>query len=342
MTTSAPGSGRLADRADFRDLLGIVAAEVGLLPAWIEKDYWLVRVLEAVARSPGLSGLFVFKGGTSLSKAWKLIDRFSEDVDLLLTGEHYGPMPAKKGAREKTFKAVRQAIEKATPLRLSLEGLSEEEKRFYYLRADTHGQLRYPIRGGSLEATAGSQEWVLVEAGFRGGSNPWSMVPIRSYVGEYISGKQHLASLAAEYVADVSPVDVPVLAAERTFIEKLLAVHTAAVGSVSSLQARHYYDLSKLLYHSDVIRCLNQPQEFREILSEAVGVSNAHWGTRLDPGTLDLSASPALTLGREVLDALTRRWPSEETLYPRGQPPLRDVLREIAQLREQLQRIAAG
>lgn len=336
MTSPAPGSARLVDHPDFLQLVTIVAGEIGLLPVWVEKDYWLVRVLDAVGRAPALAGRFVFKGGTSLSKAWGLIDRFSEDVDLLLTGENYGPMPASKGARERIFKAVRAAIEEATPLRLPLEGLSEEAKKQYYLRSDTHGYVRYPLRARSLGTGAGSDEWLLVEAGFRGGSHPWAAVPISSYVGKYIAGRLDLVGMAAQHAVDVTPIEVPVLAAERTFVEKLLAVHTAAIGDLANLQGRHFYDLSRLYRHPAVARCFDDPGEFRSILGEAIVVSNTHWGARLDAETVDLGGSPALALDLEVRNVLARRWRDEETLYPHGQPSLDEVLEDIAKLRKRL------
>jgi predicted nucleotidyltransferase component of viral defense system len=328
---------RLVDHPDFGQLVRTVSDSVGLLPTWVEKDYWLVRVLEALVQAPELAARFVFKGGTSLSKAWKLIDRFSEDIDLLLTGQNYGPMPALRNERERLFKAVRKAIESATPLRLPLTGLSEAEKRLYYLRSDTHGRLRYPLRKAELSPGATSEEWLLVEAGFRGGSRPWTSVSIRSYMGEYVSSRPELATVARQYAADVEPINVPVLSAERTFVEKLLAVHTAATGDWTRLQVRHYYDLAQLYRnHPDVRRCLENPIAFQTLLAEAVEVSNTHWGANLNIATLDLGRSPALDPPPELRRMVAERWRGEEVLYPKGQPPLAEVLDVLAELRGKL------
>jgi len=57
-----------------------IAMDINLPPAAIEKDWWVVRTLELVFAS-SIAPHTVFKGGTSLSKAWNLIDRFSEDID---------------------------------------------------------------------------------------------------------------------------------------------------------------------------------------------------------------------------------------------------------------------
>lgn len=64
---------------DFKDLLNIVADEKGILPGLVEKDYWIKHVLYSMTQL-GLE--FELKGGTSLSKAYKIIHRFSEDIDI--------------------------------------------------------------------------------------------------------------------------------------------------------------------------------------------------------------------------------------------------------------------
>jgi hypothetical protein len=72
-----------------RNIFGETAAEIGLPAAAVEKDWWVVRTLEQVFGS-SIAPHTVFKGGTSLSKAWGLIDRFSEDIDLALDRRFLG------------------------------------------------------------------------------------------------------------------------------------------------------------------------------------------------------------------------------------------------------------
>lgn len=60
------------------------AARLGMAPAIVEKDFWVYWVLRKIFSSDLLKHHFVFKGGTSLSKVYRLIERFSEDVDLIL------------------------------------------------------------------------------------------------------------------------------------------------------------------------------------------------------------------------------------------------------------------
>src|SRR4030066_227244 len=60
------------------------AARLGTTPAVVEKDFWVTWVLDRLFRNPELARLLMFKGGTSLSKVYRLIERFSEDIDLIL------------------------------------------------------------------------------------------------------------------------------------------------------------------------------------------------------------------------------------------------------------------
>ncbi len=61
-----------------------VEETMGLQAVSVEKDFWVCWTLRELFAMPGISGHLTFKGGTSLSKAWKLIQRFSEDIDLIV------------------------------------------------------------------------------------------------------------------------------------------------------------------------------------------------------------------------------------------------------------------
>lgn len=74
---------RLAE-AQRRELFAEAAARLGTTPAVVEKDFWVTWVLDRLFSDPALARVLMFKGGTSLSKAYGLIERFSEDIDLVL------------------------------------------------------------------------------------------------------------------------------------------------------------------------------------------------------------------------------------------------------------------
>ena len=77
---------RFRDSTEFGPTLDAAAERLGISPTAVEKDYWVSEVLRVLAAEFG--GDFVFKGGTSLSKGYRIVERFSEDVDVLvLPGE---------------------------------------------------------------------------------------------------------------------------------------------------------------------------------------------------------------------------------------------------------------
>lgn len=76
--------------AQRRELFQETAAQLGMSPAVVEKDFWVCWVLKQLFSEPDLSSRMVFKGGTTLSKVFGLIDRFSEDIDLILDWQLLG------------------------------------------------------------------------------------------------------------------------------------------------------------------------------------------------------------------------------------------------------------
>ena len=76
-------------KSDKNKIFSEIQKQISLPPAAIEKDWWVVQTLKIVFQMKAAPYL-IFKGGTSLSKAWGIIDRFSEDIDLGLSREFLG------------------------------------------------------------------------------------------------------------------------------------------------------------------------------------------------------------------------------------------------------------
>ena len=155
----------LAQHPDFRILLQNAGESLKIRPTLVLKDYWVTAVLRVLAASD-FRGKFLFKGGTSLSKGWKLIDRFSEDVDLLLTGKDFSGPPDRKSEREKQMKAIRDYVSAKLPLEIP-----DQKDRFFYYRDDWHMEARY-VWDQPQAKHPPVDETVLLEVGFRGGANP--------------------------------------------------------------------------------------------------------------------------------------------------------------------------
>lgn len=77
------------DNQEKAAIFNAIAEEWGMTPFAVEKDWWVSRTLNIIFQME-IAKHLVFKGGTSLSKAWKLINRFSEDIDLAIDQEYFG------------------------------------------------------------------------------------------------------------------------------------------------------------------------------------------------------------------------------------------------------------
>lgn len=245
---------KLRDHPEDLAALTIRTAEaVGIDEAFVEKDFWVVEVLRAaavprqIAAKDGVTHdvLPIFKGGTSLSRVFRLIERFSEDVDLLVPFPDAG---LSINARDKVLKQIRDDVS----AHLARDGEPV---------ASTTGVKRnirypYPTRFGSAAVTEG----VLLEMGSRGGTYPTEPHQLRSMLANFAIEQ---LSESPEAWEEFAPVTVEVLSPERTLLEKLALLHDAVSrypedGSRAKLLTggRHLYDVHQLLDSEPVVRAL--------------------------------------------------------------------------------------
>lgn len=238
--TRASGS-LLRSRRDLADLVMVAADTLDLPEEFVLKDFWAMEVLRAATTSANEQGArAVFKGGTSLSRAWGVINRFSEDIDLLLEF----PPDTSKGAKERALKRITQAVEDhlgvtaIVDTRTSKKGV-KRNSRFVY-------------EGATKGVTS---EGVFLEMGVRGGPNPTHQKQVSSTVTEYIQA--HQPGAQAEW-QELSGFETWVLAPHRTLLEKLSLLHHLgstypdSAGALA-LAGRHYYDVHCCLNHTDVL-----------------------------------------------------------------------------------------
>ncbi|MEX2560399.1 MAG: nucleotidyl transferase AbiEii/AbiGii toxin family protein [Pirellulales bacterium] len=258
---------RLHEHPDFEQ--AIIRAEEHfagqrLRPAILEKDYYVTEALRIIAETSG--DKVIFKGGTSLSKGWSLIQRFSEDIDLFLDPLAFQP-PLGKKAIDRELKKVRDAVGQHPALTF----LADESRTIGgFGRSDRFG---YAQRFGGPGEIANR---VLLESGTASGREPTAVVQLRSYIGEFL--EETGASLGAE---DEGPFPFRLLHFRRTFVEKMFAIH----GKVELLKrdgeplggyARHYYDLFQLAEQPEVLAML-QSDEYAVIRGDYDQISRAHF-----------------------------------------------------------------
>ena len=242
---------KLFEHADFEQAI-IRAAEHfrprGLRESIIEKDYFVTEALRIIEQEAGSK--VIFKGGTSLSKGWNLIQRFSEDIDIFFDPTAFEP-PLGKKAIDLELKKLRQAIEGHPALKFvekesqTIGGFGRNDRFEYVQRFAGTGDIR---------------NRVFVEAGTASGREPTDRIRLQSYVGQFL--QETGVSLGAE---DEGPFEMRLLHFRRTFVEKMFAIHAKVeafkqAGKEIGGYARHYYDLFCLAERSEVLAMLRSDE----------------------------------------------------------------------------------
>ena len=176
------------------------------------------------------------------------------------------------------------------------------------------------------------EEIVFLEAGFRGGANPFTKVAINSMVGDFIlSQKLEGQESLQEYQEDFTPFPLELLSPERTFLEKLLHIHTCLRGDLSKLKTRHIYDVVQIFRHRSEVRDFAVGEGFQPLLQEAIKVSNERYGAGLDPADVKLHES--LVISEEQAQKLSAAYAQDAVYYYRGQPPFEDLQQGLEEIR---------
>ena len=233
-----------------RQAFVLTAQKKGLPEPIIEKDWWVSQVLNIVFDLE-IADQLVFKGGTSLSKGWNLIERFSEDIDLAVNPAYFGvtDLPTKKQIktlRKRSSLFVAQELARLLQQALEASGLSEECRM--EVQPDGEGDKTYPeprvisLHYRSLyEESSMSyvQPVVKLEVGARSLIEPMEKIACRSMVSEVLP------------VEDYKNVSINVAAPQKTFLEKVFLLHELFSIERDSLTAnrrsRHLYDLERMM-----------------------------------------------------------------------------------------------
>ncbi len=220
------------DKERFYEAITATSTMFGIEPALVEKDYFVTLFLrKAVERIPGL----VFKGGTSLSKCYNLIDRFSEDIDLTLDDEHF--------TQSKKRNSIKALIAVCDELGLELINKKTIEKH-------THGNFNcYDIRYPIIFPSEDVKTELKVEMTYIQKCYPHEQGKAISYIGEFFA-KNGNGRVIAEYELDAFTVQVQSL--ERTLVDKVFAICDYYLSKNTVRNSRHIYDILKLLTKVDV------------------------------------------------------------------------------------------
>lgn len=237
---------------DFKDLITFTSYQLKLPIHFVEKDYWIVFILRQLVQSE-YADKFIFKGGTALAKAYKIIERFSEDVDLAVALEGATGNQQKK-IIDTTSKAMTKGLEEVYRKDITSKG-----SRF---RRTAHD---YPKFFSKIENDQ-TKDDIIIEINSFIQPKDFTKLPIKTYIADFLLRTQK-EDVIEEY--GLESFEIQVLSLKRTFTEKLLSLVRASYMDkpVFELQerVRHFYDLHMLMQNETVKSFFNS-DEFKVYL----------------------------------------------------------------------------
>jgi len=314
------------DKAEKAAIFNAIATEKGMTPFAVEKDWWVCRTLDIIFKMDTAKHL-VFKGGTSLSKAWKLIRRFSEDIDLAIDKEFFegyrGDISKTKIAKLRKeagayttgtfFEEVQGAFREK-----GFDGLN-----FIVIKTEESDQDPRIIEIYYPNIISQPTEYVLprvqIEISCRSLREPFSIRKFGSLVDEVYAGKNFTEPL----------FEVPTVNPERTFLEKLFLLHEEFHRTKEKMRvdrlSRHLYDVYNLTKAGVAERAINDKGLYETIVahrykfSRVGGVDyNLHNPKLLNP------VPPA-----DIIDAWKADYAKmkEDMIYDENKPSFDDLIK---------------
>jgi predicted nucleotidyltransferase component of viral defense system len=240
---------------EFTELIQLTSVHFGISPDFVEKDYWITSVLKKLALSAN-TGSIVFKGGTSLSKGYRLINRFSEDIDIAMINENLtgNALKTKIGSVEKE---ITTDLTEIVEPQITSKGSMFRKSVF-----------QYPVIT-SRRLNSGTPRRIIIEINSFANPYPYAKQTITSFIAEFLNAINR-KEVIEEY--GLQPFSINMLDKSRTMLEKLISLIRFSfdenpVKAVAS-KIRHFYDLyflandeqCKAYLHSD-----NFKKDFAEL-----------------------------------------------------------------------------
>lgn len=228
-----------------QELFRETARKMGVHEAIAEKDFWVCVILEILFSSRTWGRKVIFKGGTSLSKAYHLIDRFSEDIDLILDWRELGFSKDDPWIPETNNKKDR-FVKETNPITASylagtfVPSFQNElnERLGPIIQAEFYKDIVKITYPGTFTNPA-ILPWIILEIGPLASWTPHATHTITPYAAEFFP--QYFVKLSGE---------VTVVTSERTFWEKATILHQEyhrpSDKAIPKRYSRHYYDLYKM------------------------------------------------------------------------------------------------
>ena len=310
-----------------------ISEKTGMADFAVEKDWWVVQTLSIIFEME-VGQHLVFKGGTSLSKAWKLIERFSEDIDLAIDRNFLG-------FEGELSKNQRTELRKATSRYVAETFFGEQQKKFQekgllgvaFELVETSDsdqdpriiEIYYP---NVIESPGYIQPRIVVEIGCRSLREPFSVQTFASLVDE-----EYTESDFAQ-----APIKVPTVNPERTFLEKIFLLHEEFHKPIEKIRvdrlSRHLYDVFHLAKTDFAITALKDKELYKTI------VNHRHKFTRV--GGVNYNGHQPQTINPIPIPEVIEAWRAdykimlEQMIYEENPPTFDDIIKELTNLKDKI------
>lgn len=254
---------------EFHELISIVAKKKHISESAVERDYYIVMMLKALADSP-YAEQCVFKGGTSLSKCCPgSIDRFSEDIDLTFLG-----MDLSDKICDKTIKKIEMIMASGAQTEKIPEERSNRSKSMYVWYNDPENRVKLEI-GSTVRP------------------DPYQKMPVKTYIQEFLESGGFTDDIER---FELETVEINTLNIERTFIDKIMSVKRHAICGTLGRKVRHIYDVTQLYQLPEIQTFLADEDELKRLVqitkdTDAYYIGKRHISVEYDPtGAYDFAS----------------------------------------------------
>lgn len=238
----------------LRQAIEATAQQLQIPEIYVEKDYWVTYALYLIFTDP-LGQDAIFKGGTALSKCYKLIERFSEDIDLTVLRN--------EGESDAKMKAKIREISKILTAQLPEVEMVGVTNKMGNIRKTAH-TYKKEFQG----AYGQIRDVIVLEVTWLGNFEPYETKIVRSYISEMMESTGQIAFID-QY--GLSPFEVKVLHPRRTLCEKIMSLirFSYSEDAINDLKSkiRHVYDIHQLLQNEE-LNTFFQSEEFEDMLKK--------------------------------------------------------------------------
>lgn len=319
-------------------IFNAIATEKGMTPSAVEKDWWVSRTLDIIFKMD-IAKHLVFKGGTSLSKAWKLIHRFSEDIDLAIDKEFF---EGYEGDISKSqIKKLRKEAGKYTTetffkeLKEAFISIGYKDLKFKVIEAEDSDQDPRVLEIYYPNVIESNSDYILprvqIEISCRSLREPFTEKTFGALVDEVYHDKSFAELL----------FKVPTVNTERTFLEKLFLLHEEFHRPQEKIRvdrlSRHLYDIYQLSKAGIADNAFKDQELYETIVAHRYKFARV--------GQVDYNLHNPKTLNPTPIDTVIKAWDEdytkmkEDMIYQESKPIFNDLIKNLEELREKLQKV---